>query len=112
MGNPHRPASAGVLAQVDDRPLRARRFRNACPYRGSRRLADPSSLGVGFHSKPAAHLNSGNPGEKGNSTAASPGEHQIGVYAMVAGVLMLVATWQLSHSPTGRGTGRPAVAGI
>jgi uncharacterized membrane protein HdeD (DUF308 family) len=36
----------------------------------------------------------------------------IGVYAIVAGVLMLAATWQLSHSPTGRGTGRPAAAGI
>jgi uncharacterized membrane protein HdeD (DUF308 family) len=32
----------------------------------------------------------------------------IGVYAIVAGVLMLAATWQLSHS----GTGRPAAAGI
>ncbi|MFI5897559.1 DUF308 domain-containing protein [Actinoplanes sp. NPDC051513] len=36
----------------------------------------------------------------------------IGVYAIVAGVLMLAATWQLSHSPMGRGTGRPAAAGI
>ncbi len=36
----------------------------------------------------------------------------IGVYAIVAGVLMLAATWQLSHSPSGRGTGRPAAAGI
>jgi uncharacterized membrane protein HdeD (DUF308 family) len=36
----------------------------------------------------------------------------IGVYAIVAGVLMLAATWQLGHSPSGRGTGRPAAAGI
>jgi uncharacterized membrane protein HdeD (DUF308 family) len=36
----------------------------------------------------------------------------IGIYAIVAGVLMLAATWQLSHSPSGRGTGRPAAAGI
>ena len=37
----------------------------------------------------------------------------IGVYAIVAGALMLAATWQLSHPSGGRGhTGRPASAGI
>jgi uncharacterized membrane protein HdeD (DUF308 family) len=36
----------------------------------------------------------------------------IGLYAIVAGVLMLAATWQLTHSPSGRGRNRPAAAGI
>ena len=36
----------------------------------------------------------------------------IGVYAIVAGVLMLAATWQLTHSPSGRGRNRQAAAGI
>src|SRR5262249_36726098 len=36
----------------------------------------------------------------------------IGLYAIIAGILMLVATWQLRHSPSGRGRGHPAAAGI
>jgi uncharacterized membrane protein HdeD (DUF308 family) len=36
----------------------------------------------------------------------------IGLYALVAGVLMLAATWQLTHEPSNRGRNRPAPAGI